>query len=61
MPRLDRKPLLTPREELINKPQRRVVEQRPPKPSVGTRYRDSLSRSRALIKKSWFEVSGSLF
>lgn len=30
-----RKPLLTPREALINRAQRRAVEQRPPKPLVG--------------------------
>ena len=33
--RVSRKPLLTPREGLIDKAQRRVVEQRPPKPQVG--------------------------
>lgn len=37
MDEVKRKPLLTPREGLINKAQRRVAEQRPPKLLVGAR------------------------
>lgn len=39
MDQVPKKPLLTPREALIDKVQRRAVEQRPPKPLAGESIR----------------------